>query len=169
MHSPAWWVSQTAWEAAGGRTAGTTGTSKTSLGELPVGSGRIRILGSLLPDPSGDAAHPFGVSDYSDPAMKLTYAAKDARDFDRALKSQRGAYYVDVGTRVLTDREVTRSSIVDGLAWFIAEILPHEKVSRSLGPNSGLKGLLIGTAFGAILPGGPFTASGGERAAHGGC
>ena len=38
------------------------------------------------------------------------------------------------------------------LGWgaFITEILPHEKVSRSLGPNSGLKGLLIGTAFGAI-------------------
>ncbi len=44
------------------------------------------------------------------------------------------------------------------LGGFIAEILPHEKVSRSLGPSSGLKGLLIGTAFGAILPGGPFTA-----------
>ena len=44
------------------------------------------------------------------------------------------------------------------LGAFIAEILPHEKVSRSLGPASGLKGLLIGTAFGAILPGGPFTA-----------
>ena len=44
------------------------------------------------------------------------------------------------------------------LGAFIAEILPHEKVSRSLGPSSGLKGLLIGTAFGAILPGGPFTA-----------
>ncbi len=44
------------------------------------------------------------------------------------------------------------------LGGFIAEILPHEKVSRALGPNSGLKGLLIGTAFGAILPGGPFTA-----------
>jgi uncharacterized membrane protein YraQ (UPF0718 family) len=43
------------------------------------------------------------------------------------------------------------------LGAFIAEVLPHEKVSRSLGPNSGLKGLLIGTAFGAILPGGPFT------------
>ena len=43
------------------------------------------------------------------------------------------------------------------LGAFIAEILPHEKVSRALGPNSGLKGLLIGTAFGAILPGGPFT------------
>ena len=44
------------------------------------------------------------------------------------------------------------------LGAFIAEILPHEKISRSLGPESGLRGLLIGTAFGAILPGGPFTA-----------
>jgi uncharacterized membrane protein YraQ (UPF0718 family) len=43
------------------------------------------------------------------------------------------------------------------LGAFISEILPHEKVSRSLGPSSGIKGLLIGTAFGAILPGGPFT------------
>jgi uncharacterized membrane protein YraQ (UPF0718 family) len=43
------------------------------------------------------------------------------------------------------------------LGAFITEILPHDKVSRSLGPSSGLKGLLIGTAFGAILPGGPFT------------
>ena len=49
--------------------------------------------------------------------MKLTYAAKDARDFDKALKGQKSAYYVDVETRVLTDREVTRSSIMDGLAW----------------------------------------------------
>jgi uncharacterized membrane protein YraQ (UPF0718 family) len=44
------------------------------------------------------------------------------------------------------------------LGAFIAEILPHEKVSRSMGPESGLKGLMIGAAFGAILPGGPFTA-----------
>jgi uncharacterized membrane protein YraQ (UPF0718 family) len=44
------------------------------------------------------------------------------------------------------------------LGAFIAETLPHDKVSRSLGPASGLKGLLIGAAFGAILPGGPFTA-----------
>jgi uncharacterized membrane protein YraQ (UPF0718 family) len=44
------------------------------------------------------------------------------------------------------------------LGAFITEILPHDKVSRALGPRSGLKGLLIGAAFGAILPGGPFTA-----------
>lgn len=44
------------------------------------------------------------------------------------------------------------------LGGLIAAVLPHDKVSKSLGPQSGLKGLLIGTAFGAILPGGPFTA-----------
>lgn len=44
------------------------------------------------------------------------------------------------------------------LGAFITEILPQDKISRALGPESGLKGLLIGTAFGAILPGGPFTA-----------
>ncbi|HEX7790078.1 MAG TPA: permease [Afipia sp.] len=44
------------------------------------------------------------------------------------------------------------------LGGLIAAVLPHDKVSKSLGPDSGLKGLLIGTAFGAILPGGPFTA-----------
>jgi uncharacterized membrane protein YraQ (UPF0718 family) len=44
------------------------------------------------------------------------------------------------------------------LGAFIAEILPHERVSRAMGAKSGWKGLLIGAAFGAILPGGPFTA-----------
>jgi len=44
------------------------------------------------------------------------------------------------------------------LGGLIAAVLPHDKVSKSLGPESGLKGLLIGTAYGAILPGGPFTA-----------
>jgi hypothetical protein len=66
--APAWWVNRTAWESAGGRTVGTTGDGKTSLGELRVGKGRVRIIGSLLPDPSGDYAHPFGVADYA-----LTY------------------------------------------------------------------------------------------------
>ncbi len=44
------------------------------------------------------------------------------------------------------------------LGGLIAAVLPHDRVSKSLGPQSGLKGLLIGAAFGAILPGGPFTA-----------
>src|ERR1700709_36553 len=44
------------------------------------------------------------------------------------------------------------------VAAFLTEVLPNNKGPGSRGPNSGLKGLLIGTAFGAILPGGPFTA-----------
>lgn len=44
------------------------------------------------------------------------------------------------------------------LGALISRVLPQDKVSRALGPNSGFKGLVIGTAFGAILPGGPFTA-----------
>jgi hypothetical protein len=65
VHAPAWTVDQAAWEAAGGKTAGTTGSGRTSLGELLLGRGRIRILGALLPDPSGAFAHPFGVADYA--------------------------------------------------------------------------------------------------------
>jgi hypothetical protein len=44
------------------------------------------------------------------------------------------------------------------LGAFVAEMLPQDKVTRALGANSGFRGLLLGTAFGALLPGGPFTA-----------
>ena len=87
-------------------------------GGLASEAARIKVTWDGAPEATRRLfALVVGVSDYSDPAMKLTYAAKDARDFDNALKGQKGAYYVDVETRVLTDREVTRSSIMDGLAW----------------------------------------------------
>lgn len=63
--SPVWTVDQAAWKSAGGTTAATTGSGRTSLGELPLGRGRVRIIGALLPDPGGDFAHPFGVADYA--------------------------------------------------------------------------------------------------------
>lgn len=59
----------------------------------------------------------IGVSDYTDPLMTLKYAAKDAHDFANALQSQKGLYYADVQARVLTDREVTRTSVIEGLEW----------------------------------------------------
>jgi WD40 repeat protein len=58
-----------------------------------------------------------GVSNYVEPDMALSYAAKDARDFAKALQDQKGGYYTDVETRILTDRQVTRSSVIEGLAW----------------------------------------------------
>jgi hypothetical protein len=66
--APAWWVDQAAWETATGRTAGTTGDSRTSLGEVAMGKGVVRIIGALLPMPSDAYYHPFGISNYA-----LTY------------------------------------------------------------------------------------------------
>jgi hypothetical protein len=59
----------------------------------------------------------IGVSNYADPAMTLKYAAKDARDFAQALQGQKGLYYAGVESRVLTDRAVTRASMIEGLEW----------------------------------------------------
>ena len=59
----------------------------------------------------------IGVSNYADPSMTLKYAAKDAGDFAKALADQKGLYYADVQTRVLTDRQVTRASVIEGLEW----------------------------------------------------
>lgn len=59
----------------------------------------------------------IGVSHYDDRNLKLDYAAKDARDFAEVLRGQKGHYYADVETRVLTDHEVTRASVIAGLEW----------------------------------------------------
>ena len=66
---PQWNVEDGAWKAAGGRVVGTDGTGAASidrvtLGELELGKGRIRILGSLLPFPTTEFFHPFGLSSY---------------------------------------------------------------------------------------------------------
>ncbi|CAK0774608.1 Caspase family protein [uncultured Gammaproteobacteria bacterium] len=58
-----------------------------------------------------------GVSDYARPDMRLQFPAKDARDFATALKGQRGGLYRDVEVKLLTDREVTRDAVIDGLEW----------------------------------------------------
>ena len=76
---PQWNVEDEAWKAAGGRVVGTDGTGNASIdrvtfGELPLGDGRIRILGSLLPYPTTEFFHPFGLSSYgiTDPGYTLT-------------------------------------------------------------------------------------------------
>lgn len=74
--SPMTVVAKTAWEAAGGRTVGTTGNnagtsddgSQVSIGELELGRGTIRILGAALPMPTEANDHRFGLRNYG-----LTY------------------------------------------------------------------------------------------------
>lgn len=44
------------------------------------------------------------------------------------------------------------------LAGMVSVLVAPEKVAHLLGPESGLKGLCVGTAAGALTPGGPFLA-----------
>lgn len=58
-----------------------------------------------------------GVSDYADAKLKLSFAAKDARDFAAAMARQKGALYREVVERVLTDQQATKDNILGGLEW----------------------------------------------------
>jgi hypothetical protein len=76
--SPMWTVDRAAWEAAGGATIATadppedrkqryegTATDKTIIGTLPLGKGRLVIFGGLLPQPTEDYPHWFGLDAYT--------------------------------------------------------------------------------------------------------
>ena len=66
------------WSAAGGHTVGTTGPgsgasdngSRTSIGQIPLGAGRIRIIGGALPTATEKFDHRYGLRDYA-----MTYTA----------------------------------------------------------------------------------------------
>jgi len=42
------------------------------------------------------------------------------------------------------------------VAGMVQVLLPHEAISRWIGEESGIKGILLGTVAGAITPGGPY-------------
>ena len=67
-------VETDAWDAAGGKTAGTTGDGAgdstddgtlVSVGELELGKGKIRIIGGALPTPTETNDHRFGLRNYA--------------------------------------------------------------------------------------------------------
>jgi hypothetical protein len=63
--APNWTVAQEAWEAGGGTTAGTNGEGRTAYGEKPLGKGTVRFLGALLPQPTEEHYHPYGLQSYA--------------------------------------------------------------------------------------------------------
>jgi hypothetical protein len=63
--SPVWGVDQIEWERLGGRTAGTTTADQVTLGEMALGSGVVRVVGALLPMPTEQFYHPFGLANYA--------------------------------------------------------------------------------------------------------
>ena len=58
-------IDQPEWEKRGGRTAGTTTAQQVSLGEIKVGQGQVRVIGALIPMPSQESYHPFGLASYA--------------------------------------------------------------------------------------------------------
>jgi hypothetical protein len=76
--APVWVVDEDAWRDAGGQHLGrsfvrggpddSTGWEGVSLGELELGDGVVRIIGALLPEPTQDNFHPYGLASYG-----LTY------------------------------------------------------------------------------------------------
>jgi hypothetical protein len=63
--SPVWAVDQVEWERLGGRTAGTTSADEVTLGELALGKGVVRVIGALIPMPTEQYYHPFGLANYA--------------------------------------------------------------------------------------------------------
>ena len=63
--APNWRVAQAKWDADGGFTAGTNQASQTIYGEKPLGAGRVSFLGALLPQPTEDHFHPYGLQNYA--------------------------------------------------------------------------------------------------------
>ncbi len=76
--APIWTIARSDWEDAGGETIGTAdppedrhggaegfATDKVNIGMLPIGEGRIVIFGALLPRPTEEYPHWFGLNPYT--------------------------------------------------------------------------------------------------------
>ncbi|MCA1810656.1 MAG: hypothetical protein LC623_01430 [Halobacteriales archaeon] len=71
--APTWYVDAAKLQAVGGDVAGYgvqgqaggPETSKVTLGQLKLGKGAIRFIGALLPDPTEEFYHPYGLDDYA--------------------------------------------------------------------------------------------------------
>jgi TolB-like protein len=69
----------------------------------------------------------IGVSKYEEPALALEFADADAREIARTLRTAaRSGRYREVKSLVLIDREVTRASLLDGLANFLGQAGPDD-------------------------------------------
>ncbi|MGH2450353.1 MAG: CARDB domain-containing protein [Candidatus Limnocylindria bacterium] len=63
-HSFTWTVNPDAWSAVDGRVVGTA-AGGVALGEIALGSGRIRFVGAALPEPEVRYDHPYGLASYA--------------------------------------------------------------------------------------------------------
>ncbi len=63
---PVWYVSNASWISKGGKTVGTTGgADRVTLGRIALGKGTVSFIGAVLPSPTEDNDHPYGLSSYA--------------------------------------------------------------------------------------------------------
>jgi hypothetical protein len=103
--APVWGVDQIEWERLGGRTAGTTTADQTTLGELAIGDGVVRVVGALLPMPTEQFYHPFGLANYA-----LTYSGYQV--LLNALQWERPLPDLTVSGLEATSAKGTRSATI---------------------------------------------------------
>lgn len=88
-----------------------------------------------------------GVSDYAADDLKLEFADRDAIAISRALRdAARGGRYREVKSMVLTDRQVTRASLLDGLANFLGNAGPDD-VAVLFFAGHGVRDLASGSYY----------------------
>jgi hypothetical protein len=63
-NAPHWSVSTTTWESAGGTSVGTVTSGRTGLGRMTLGQGTVGIFGAILPPPTEQNEHLYGLADY---------------------------------------------------------------------------------------------------------
>jgi uncharacterized caspase-like protein len=68
----------------------------------------------------------IGVGTYKDKSLTLRYPAKDAEDFAKALRRQKGGLYREVIVRELKDGNATKETILDGLQWIERETTAND-------------------------------------------
>ena len=69
----------------------------------------------------------IGVSSYQHRDItRLSFAAKDARDFTEAMQRQKGKLYRDVEVKLVTEAEATRDNIADALDWLQRQVTQHD-------------------------------------------
>ncbi|MDH3460495.1 MAG: caspase family protein, partial [Burkholderiaceae bacterium] len=69
----------------------------------------------------------IGVATYEHQDInKLSFAAKDARDFAQAMQDQQGKLYKTVEVKLVTEADATRDNIADALDWLQRQVTQHD-------------------------------------------
>lgn len=70
----------------------------------------------------------IGINDYTKGLKRLSYASKDAEDFAKAMKRQKGGIYKEVIVKSITNTEATKDHILGGLDWLEKEATSRDVV-----------------------------------------